>query len=210
MDMEKISRTAGKLSTAFGLFQKLTLIAMIMIFMAAVFVSISYYRLPEDAMGLSAAETLSIGPVELNLDPALLSEIHKAEIGSTVRFLWFYFAIAAVSVSFTWFGLGHLQRILDLVAQGQPFHPQIARLLRRIAWLYLADGVLDNLAALGEVPMITNTASFKAIMATGLFTDYTVNYSFKLNFLLFFFLLMLISWVFAYGAELQRQSDETL
>ena len=38
----------------------------------------------------------------------------------------------------------------------------------------------------------------------------TVNYTFDAGFLLIFAVLMLVSWIFEYGTELQKLSDETL
>ena len=38
----------------------------------------------------------------------------------------------------------------------------------------------------------------------------TVNYTFDLGFVIVFFVLLLMSYIFSYGAQLQQLSDETL
>ena len=75
-------------------------------------------------------------------------------------------------------------------------------------------GVLQKSIVICMIAAVCVTAiwhiwGYKA--ADGMFVKHiTVNYTFDAGFLVVFAILMLVAWIFAYGAELQKLSDETL
>lgn len=204
MNMNKISVTAGKLERALQILQAITVIAMIFsLFGTAVMAMVCLHDPAFLQEHLST--TVTLGALELTL-----KQVPGASIGQTMLYLAFLLASAAVSIFLAFRGLRCLRRVLTATAEGRPFDPDNAVQLRQMAWLYLIHGVANSLLSLADARFNLWLFPVETMMASGLFEQVEVNYRFPLSFLPVFFLLLVLSWVFAYGAELQRQSDETL
>lgn len=108
------------------------------------------------------------------------------------------------------YGVRYVRAVLDPMTRGEPFTAAAAEGVRRLAWLSIAGGVAANLAAFGE-----HAVAFWAYDTAGLLvgekiTHVTVNYTMQLDFLLVTAALFLLHYVFQYGQQLQKLSDETL
>ena len=101
-----------------------------------------------------------------------------------------------------------LKTIFRPISMGQPFK-KVGKLIRRLAWLELASGFLSTIYG-----GFLQYWIFQAYEMDQLLNDkiQAVTYSPEgnLNFLLYFTVLFLLSWVFDYGKTLQQLSDETL
>ena len=204
MNMDKISVTAGKLERALQILQALTVIVLIfLLFMTGAMAMICLHNPAFLQEHLST--TVTLGALELTLKQA-----PGASIGQTMLYLAFLLASAAITVFLLFRGLRCLRRVLTATAEGRPFDPDNGVQLRQMAWLYLIHGIVNNLLGLASARFDLWLFPVETMMASGLFEQVEVNYRFPLSFLPVFFLLLVLSWVFTYGAELQRQSDETL
>ena len=82
--------------------------------------------------------------------------------------------------------------------------------IKKVSYAVLVWGVIGNAGELLSISATLRYFDFEALVAAGEICSVTVNYQFDFTFLLVFFLLLLMSYIFRYGAELQRLSDETL
>ena len=96
------------------------------------------------------------------------------------------------------------------MAEARPFDESMSVNLRKLGWLSLAAVVvyfaLSGVAETLELSMY----NFNQLFAADLVTDVTLIHSVGFSLLLIPAVLFLLSYVFKYGEELQRQSDETL
>ena len=74
----------------------------------------------------------------------------------------------------------------------------------------LVLGVVQNIAGAVETTNAVRHFGLDRLVAGGQIRSVTANYTFDLSFLVVFFVLLLMSYIFRYGAELQQLSDETL
>ena len=102
-----------------------------------------------------------------------------------------------------------IRRIMLPMKEGNPFSDTVSKDIRRTGWAVVVMGVIANLVTMLEVMAEWHMWGQKA--AEGMFVrSVTVNYTFDAGFLVIFAILMLTAWIFEYGAELQKLSDETL
>ena len=103
-----------------------------------------------------------------------------------------------------------LHRIFAPMAEARPFDGSVAANLRKLGWLSLiAVGIyfaLGSTAATLELAMY----DISQLFAADLVTDVSFIHSVGFGLLLIPAVIFLLSYVFKYGEELQRQSDETL
>ena len=113
--------------------------------------------------------------------------------------------IAVVSGLFLIAGLQLVRNILKPMKQGMPFTGVVTKNLRRLGFLVLAAAVLDVFYELWGKNML-------ARLVTGPEGGGSLAVTHQVNFMLFVMaaLLFLLSYVFRYGEELQKLSDETL
>ncbi len=110
-----------------------------------------------------------------------------------------------------WWGLSVLKRILLPMKEGRPFDVSVSVGIRRLALIILIGGFLQNLPQFIAGPLFPgNMELLRSILKEGAVERIQVNFHFSLGFVFVSLLLLLLSHVFRYGEELQRQSDETL
>ena len=99
------------------------------------------------------------------------------------------------------YGLHIFRRILRPMKEGQPFAESISADMRRLGWLVLiAGGVLSVIGLFGQQRIVVASDETFAMNT----------HQIDLTFLVVSAILFLFSYIFRYGEELQRLSDETL
>lgn len=125
-----------------------------------------------------------------------------------------YLAIGLVSaaVAFVMISVccGHLRKILAPMMEGRPFDASVPGELRKAAWVVLACGVVVELLGMAERLLATYAYPMDAMLSSAAIADWEVLFTLDGTFILMFFVMMLLSYVFSYGVQLQKESDETL
>ncbi len=103
-----------------------------------------------------------------------------------------------------------LHRVLSPMREGRPFDGRISKYLRTLGWVSLVQAVIFSVVSSVGNYVIFTSLDLMALFNRTLVTDYTVNIRFEAGYLLIPVAFFLLSWIFRYGEELQRQSDETL
>ena len=107
-------------------------------------------------------------------------------------------------------GVGYTREILHPMTEGKPFDSIISANLKKLAKLSIELGILYNILLLLEQIMTVFVYDLPGLLISEKITHVGGMFQVDLTFLICWALLMLLSYVFRYGEELQQLSDETL
>ena len=204
MTINKLSSTAGKLNVFFKVLQRIILIAAIVMIIVLAVLTVANWVDPTTVIGTDL-NTVDIGSITIEL-----AEENTPNNGEILRYAWIYGILGLVSAIVIWIGLGYIRKILSPMTEGSPFHPDTSRYLKKLANLSLVLGIAQNVGNFLESATALRSFGLDKLAESDMIRSVTVNYTLDLGFLILFFLLLLMSYIFSYGAELQKLSDETL
>ena len=117
---------------------------------------------------------------------------------------------AIISCAVAWLCLRKIRDILSPMKEGRPFEEGISKNIRQLALIILVGGGIAEVGgAIGQV--FTIKAYNLATLFNNAAIDHaTYDYNFSLWFIIVALILFFLSYVFRYGEELQKESDETL
>lgn len=118
--------------------------------------------------------------------------------------------IAAVNCFIFYFIAKHMRAVLSSAKEGRPFDISVSRSFRTLGILSLAGGLVSELFKWAQQLLLLRAYPMDEIFATPAITGFEVNFIMDMGFVVVALVFFLLSWVFAYGQELQKQSDETL
>lgn len=107
-------------------------------------------------------------------------------------------------------GVGYVREILHPMTEEKPFDTVVGTNLRKLAKLSINLGILYNIIILSEQIMTVFVYDLPDLLLSEKITHISGMFTLDLTFLIYWAILMLLSYVFRYGEELQQLSDETL
>ena len=107
-------------------------------------------------------------------------------------------------------GLGYVREILKPMIDEKPFDSIVSTNLKKLAKLAIVIGILVNIIILSEQIMTVFVYDLPGLLISEKITHVTGMFKIDLTFLIYWAILMLLSYVFRYGESLQQLSDETL
>ena len=107
-------------------------------------------------------------------------------------------------------GIGYIRSILKPMTEEKPFDNSVSLNLRRLAKLSIRIGVLWNIIALSEAIVMIFVYDLPGLLLSEKILHVGGMFSVDLTFLVYWAILLLLSYVFQYGEQLQQLSDETL
>jgi len=137
--MEKLTKTATRLGTLFRVLQKIELVAIIVIVCVMTVLTIVNAVNPNAIIGESL-NIMSLGALEIEL--ALDYTPTNAAI---LGYAWVSVGFGVAWGIVLYIGFGVIRRLLEPMAEGNPFHPDTARHIKTLAVLSLILGILDNI-----------------------------------------------------------------
>ncbi len=204
--MEKLKRTSKMLDGFARVFRVIFIVFAIFLLAGAAVAAVHYFSVRDE---LTA--TLVGGDLRLNLGNVTLKLDHLVPIsGYPMVPIVISFLSGAVMLAIASVEAHILHRILSPMAQGRPFDTSVSANLQKLGWLTLAQVVVYGLAEAISTGMALRLFGFGEFLNPEYVLGYTVNYRLELARFLVPAALFLLSWIFRYGEELQRQSDETL
>lgn len=203
--MKKLTRTAKRLDTFFHIMQ----IAANVIWVGAL-VGIGILllgillRLDPEMIG-TGYESLELGFVELEIAQAYVPNKHLilAQAGVVL-------ALSAVFVFVAWRAVKEIRRILKPMIQGEPFRSVVGNGLKKLAKYSLILGIIGNVTILAEQIFAALIFDLPTLLLNEKISHISFNHEIDLTFLVVAVVLLLASYVFRYGEQLQQLSDETL
>lgn len=142
-------------------------------------------------------------------------ELEAAEAYSPDKWLVLGHAALTLLVSCRLFydarrGLGYVREILKPMIEEKPFDSIVSTNLKKLAKLSVVIGILVNIIILAEQIMMVFVYDLPGLLISEKITHVTGMFKIDLSFLIYWAILMLLSYVFRYGESLQQLSDETL
>ena len=108
------------------------------------------------------------------------------------------------------YGIRCVRVILEPMTQGQPFSEVASVELKKLALVGLVVGIGFNIMELAEQLIVTYVYDVAALLVGAKIAPVTGNFTVDVSFLVYCAILLLLSYIFRYGAQLQQLSDETL
>lgn len=107
-------------------------------------------------------------------------------------------------------GVGYIREILHPMTEEKPFDSVVSTNLKKLAKLSINLGILFNIIRLFEQIMAVFAYGLPELLISEKITYVSGMFSVDLTFLVYWAILLLLSYVFRYGEQLQQLSDETL
>lgn len=117
---------------------------------------------------------------------------------------------ACVAVCLVRKGIVYIRQILKPMAEEKPFDSIVSTNLRKLAKLSIVLGIVCNVVILAEQFIMVFAYDLRGLLLSDKIPVVGFNFELDLSFLFTWGILMLLSYVFQYGEQLQKLSDETV
>lgn len=107
-------------------------------------------------------------------------------------------------------GVGYIREILLPMKEEKPFDTVVSTNLKKLAKLSITLGILYNIIILSEQVMTVFVYGIPQLLLSEKIVHVDGMFKVDLTFLVYWAILLLLSYVFRYGESLQQLSDETL
>ena len=203
--MNKLSSTAKKLDVFFKIIGVLLSIAAVTCLVFLGIIAAGYiFDLAPEQIG-TGYDTVEIGFLELQLAEGSAPDTDLVLLRAAVQL-----AMTFICVLIGHFCVRCIRNILRPMAAGEPFHSAVSRNLKTIAILSIVLGAAVNCMQLADQYILVHAVGLTDLLTGGPITRVSVDYTFDISFLAVGAVLLLLSYVFRYGEQLQQLSDETL
>ena len=107
-------------------------------------------------------------------------------------------------------GVGYIREILRPMTEEKPFDTIVSTNLKKLAKLSIRLGILYNIIILSEQIMTVFVHDLPGLLISDKISHVSGMFNVDLTFLIYWAVLLLLSYVFRYGEQLQQLSDETI
>lgn len=201
--MEKLIRTSRILDKLFKVIRYITVVVGVIcipLLIVSFFLPESWYA---DIVG-TANTSIWLDTIKLQLNQSIpISGTLKSAVSVILL-------LAVMGCGVIAYGLQLLRNIIAPMKEGNPFSNAVSCNLRRLGWLIVIGSVVYSVISAISLHFISGLYDLTSLFKEGSVEGIMVNYRYNAAFLIVAALLFLLSYIFRYGEELQRQSDETL
>jgi len=203
--MEKMKLTAKRLDIFFHVLQVAVTVAAVasLAGICAVGAFFLFQLKPEQVA--TGYHSLDLGFLELELAASAVPEPGKILTIAAANM-----ALGFIACTLYWVFVKCIRQILNPMKEGQPFQGIIAPSLKKLALYTLILGIVSNCMDCINLLLVLHCYDLTHILVSGSVTHVNVIQEFDLAFVAISGMLLLLSYVFRYGEELQQLSDETL
>lgn len=196
--MKSMTKTANILKKVFSV-----LFWVVIVIGAVLFVSLLAMLLFHEAWLTDKLIHIDLGGFSFKLNLYYTANQVRALVSLLLVQIVFYAGVLCLTFCY-------LYNILDSVANGKPFAGIVGSSLKKLAFVVLGTGILQMILQGVASLVLLNAFDLTKLFSGQAVSSCSVNFRFELGYILGFLLLLLLSKIFQYGADLQRQSDETL
>ena len=107
-------------------------------------------------------------------------------------------------------GIGYVREILKPMIEEKPFDSIVSTNLKKLAKLSIVIGILVNIIILSEQIVAVFLYNLPGLLISEKIVHVSGMFKVDLTFIVYWAILMLLSYVFRHGESLQKLSDETL
>ena len=203
--MNNLTNTAKKLDKVFEIAHIVFGALAIASIVGVALIAVAYiFKLDPEMIG-TGYENFDIGFLELEVAPAFAPGkwlvLGQAAFTLLVSCRLFYEGRR---------GVGYIREILKPMIEEKPFDAIVSTNLKKLAKLSIILGILVNIIILSEQIMTVFVYDLPGLLISEKITHVGGMFNVDLSFLVYWAILMLLSYVFRYGESLQQLSDETL
>ncbi len=202
--MEKLMKTAKKLDTFFKVLQKIMQVLIIVVACIGVAAVVATVFMGAESI-ISERNVVDIGFMTLTL-----AEGYALDYKTVLAYCGIALILVMVLCVGALFILGQIRKILRPMMEGNPFDATVSVNIRKMAYASIVMGIVVNVVYFIETLVTGQYLRLLELEKIAGIQSVTMNYTYDLSFLIVFFILLLVSYIFRYGEELQTQVDETL
>lgn len=202
MNQERLIGTAKKLDKLLKAIQIVNCAAIVLLVCGFIILNIAHWIIPYN---VNTAESLKITMGEFTLE---LAGAAVMEFDLSYGLVNCILAVALLMI--LWIGLGYARKIMSQMMEGNPFDRSVGVYLKKLGIVALIYGIAENVGAWMMTSVKMNHYQLERLVDGEKILSVTPEYQLELGFLVVFFVFLLASYIFHYGAELQQLSDETL
>ena len=203
--MNKLTKTASTLRNIFNIAEKVlmagTIAALVCVILA---VGCLLLGVDPDLIG-TGYENLNIGVLKLQIADGFAPDKNIVLIKVAI-----FIGLIGGCCLIGWKMVRSINAILDPISQGRPFHSAISAELKKLAIYSIGLGVVFNLFGLTDLIFNAFIYDLPDLLISEKITHVGLDYTMDISFLICSGILLLLSYIFRYGSELQQLSDETL
>jgi hypothetical protein len=199
MDTEKMMKTAKVIDKILRVLRGIFVAGMIVCAVFLVLVPI----FGEKIMKLDGS--IDLGDISLALTDNAIIDWNTFAVSMMIGFI-----ATLVTCLIVWYGITLLLRVISPMKEGRPFESGISGQIKKLAWVVLVGGAVSEAASAVAKYMEVRSFDVTALFNASVVTSYTYNGISDVSFLAIAVVLFLLSYIFQYGENLQRESDETL
>lgn len=201
MNQKRLIDTAKKLDRLLKVIQIVNCAALVIAMFGVLILSIVYWTNPEN---VNVQEKITVSMGEFSI------EIANMEMGIDLGYAWGNCALFAVLLIVLCAGFHYVRKIMVPMMEGNPFDSSISEYLKKLSLITLVYGIVGNIGSSLMTYMKMNHYQLEQLADGQKILAVTPEYGWELGFVVVFFVFLLASYIFRYGAELQQLSDETL
>ncbi len=203
--MEKMIQTAKKLDIFFKILSVICTIGIVGALVGLCLIGAgTLFKLFPEQVGTDS-HVLDFGMLQLTL-----SESVVPDTGNILAMAAADLAMGLVFLLLAKAQIHCVRNILRPMTEGLPFHESTAKNTKKLAVLYLVMGLFSNGMDFLNGLLTVNCYDLKDLFIGDSITHVSIRYGFDLDFLVVGAILLLLSYIFSYGKQLQQLSDETL
>ena len=203
--MNNLANTAKKLDKIFEI-AHIVLGAMAIGFMVCVVLIAAAYILKLDPSMIGTAyENFDIGFLELTMAEGYAPDKWLVLLQAAISLL-----VGCRLMYEGRRGVGYIREILNPMKEEKPFDTIVSTNLKKLARLSITMGILYNIILLSEQVMTAFVYNLPGLLISEKIVHVDGMFQVDLAFVVYWAILLLLSYVFRYGEELQQLSDETL
>lgn len=203
--MKQLCSTAKKLDTFFKVLQTCLNIAAIAVLAGLGVIAAGFlFQLDPDMLG-RGYRSIDVGILSLEIAEGYAPDKNLVLVLTAVELV-----LAFVCLLIARRCNSCVRDILKPMISGEPFHRSVSESLKKLARCSLILWAVLNLANIAVTGMYAFGFDLPGLLISEKITHISIESTFDLSFLLVAAVLYLLSYIFRYGEQLQKLSDETL
>jgi hypothetical protein len=183
MNTEKMIQTSRKLDTFFKVLRKIIVIGMSVAILIMAAITVIYFIDPSSVIG-EDFHMIDIGTLTIELAPQ-----HAPDNSTILIYSWSLMTLGTFCAAIIYYALGLLRKILQPMTQGQPFAPSVGDDIKKMSFVCLALGIVQNIANVLDTTNAIRAYQLADLSNSEQIVSITANYTIDITFLIFF-----LSW----------------
>lgn len=203
--MNNLSNTAKKLDKVFEIAYIVLGALAIACVVGIALIAVAYILKLDPAMISTGYENFDIGFLELTVAESYAPDKWLVLLQAAITLL-----VSCRLMYDSRRGVSYIREILLPMKEEKPFDSVVSTNLKKLARLSINLGILYNIIILSEQIMTVFVYDLPGLLVSEKITYVGGMFTVDLTFLIYWAALLLLSYVFRYGEELQQLSDETI